>query len=307
MLLSFAPILGLALGSFLNVCIVRLPKHESIVKPRSRCPQCGHELNWYENIPLLSYLYLRGRCRHCQARISIQYPLVELGFALWFTFWIFIFVAGETALSPLWGRPLTGADLPVLAVGEIIFGFLSIGLLVMDWQTHKLSDAFTLPGILLGMMLICTRAIFLGPGEGDVVLSSHHLRLRSPGSMVELGNVFLTGPEHLIYYRLFATAGAALLLLAIRGLYKLIRKREGMGLGDVKLLAMIAAFLGFWPAIVALFAGVLLATAYAAALYLRRKADALTELPFGSFLAVGGLLSALFGERIVSWYTALLH
>jgi leader peptidase (prepilin peptidase)/N-methyltransferase len=189
----------------------------------------------------------------------------------------------------------------------LILGFLLLGLLVMDWLTHKLPDAFTLTGSLLGFVLICTQAIFLAPGQGDIHFSPNHsLRLSSPGSYVAKGDVFMTGPEHLVLGRLFAMIAAAALILLIRWLYKLLRHREGLGLGDAKLLAMIAAFLGFWPAILALFLGVVLCGAYAVILLARNKATATTRLPFGSFLSIGGLISALFGTSVIAWYTSLL-
>jgi leader peptidase (prepilin peptidase)/N-methyltransferase len=136
--------------------------------------------------------------------------------------------------------------------------------------------------------------------------SSKQLRLRSPGSFAAQGNVFLTGPEHLIFGRLAAVCGVAFLLLAVRWIYKALRKRDGMGLGDVKMLAMIAAFLGFWPAILALCAGVLTAAAYSVMLLAAKKATATTRIPFGSFLGIGGLFAAVFGERIIAAYTSLL-
>ena len=187
----------------------------------------------------------------------------------------------------------------------LILGFLLLGLLVMDWQTHTLPDAFTYTGIATGLFLTCTRAIFLGPTE-DQVLLAHKAPITAAMS-VEKGNVFLTGPEALIGGRILAILAAAALLFGIRAIYKLIRDREGMGLGDVKLLAMIAAFLGFLPALLALFAGVLAASFYGAALLVRRRADRTTQLPFGSFLAAGGLLAAIFGNRLIDSYTALLR
>ena len=193
------------------------------------------------------------------------------------------------------------------AISVAILGFLLIGLMVMDWQTLRLPDAFTLTGIFIGMLLVCTQAIFLSPGEDQIVLNStHQLRLSSPGSFMSRGNVFLTGPEALIFGRLAAVCGAALILLAVRWIYKALRHREGMGLGDVKLLAMIAAFLGFWPAVLALFVGVLSASVWGVFLLARGRANSMSRLAFGSFLSFGGLIAALFGERVISSYSALL-
>jgi leader peptidase (prepilin peptidase)/N-methyltransferase len=196
-------------------------------------------------------------------------------------------------------------ELEILSLA--VLGFLLIGLIVIDWQTLTLPDAFTLTGIAIALFLVCTQAIFLGPTEDQVLLTKHSLHLTSPGGVTDHGNVFLTGPESLIFGRIVAISGAALILLIIRWLYKALRHREGMGMGDVKLLAMIAAFLGFWPSILALFIGVLIASLYGVLLLLRGKAHATTKLAFGSFLAIGGLISAQFGDRIINMYTALLR
>jgi leader peptidase (prepilin peptidase)/N-methyltransferase len=301
-------LVGLLFGSFLNVCIARLPLHESIVTPRSHCPACGHTIRWYDNLPLLSWIALRARCRDCKARISWQYPAVEFAVGLWFCGCV------GTTISHLsrthdFGNSLSSNDVPTIIVGfsTAILGFLLIGLMVMDWQTHRLPDAFTLTGTAIGLFLVCVQAIFLGPGQDQVLLANQHIQLRSPGSGSFEGNVFLTGPEVLIFGRIAAVVGAALLLLIVRWVYKAIRKRDGMGLGDVKMLAMIAAFLGFTQSLVALFAGAFAASFYGIFLIVTGKARGATKLPFGSFLAVGGLLAALFGSRIVDWYTNLLH
>ncbi len=180
--------------------------------------------------------------------------------------------------------------------------------MVMDWRTQRLPDTFTLTGIGIGFVLVCVRAFFLKPGEGDVVLdTTHQLRMSSPGASQALGNVFMTGTEAMVLERVAAIAGAALLLLAVRWIYKAVRKRDGMGLGDVKLLAMIAAFLGFWEAMLALFVGVVAASVYGVALVARKKAGAESKLPLGSFLAAGGLFAALEGTRVVDWYMGLLR
>ena len=150
------------------------------------------------------------------------------------------------------------------------------------------------------------QAIFLEPGENDIKLPPHSLRMSSPGSFVAKGNVFLTGPEHLVFGRLAAIVGAALILLVIRWTYRAVRHRDGIGLGDVKLLAMIAAFLGWWPAVLSLLVACVLVLPYALFLLLRRRASGFTELPFGSFLCAGGLIAALAGGPIVAWYAGLL-
>nr|WP_218892225.1 A24 family peptidase [Granulicella arctica] len=298
-------LLGLLFGSFLNVCIARIPHSESIVKPRSRCPHCGKSIRWHDNIPVLSWLLLRGRCRECKAAISSQYPLVELATGIWFS------IAGAH-LARLYAIPGDAAfnQLASATVAQILFiilGFLLIGLMVMDWQTQLLPDVFTFTGIAISFFLTCVQAFFLGPTEDRVILGAHHIRLASPGNVIDHGNVFFTGPENMINSWLFATVGAASILLLIRWLYKAIRHREGMGLGDVKLLALIAAFLGFWPAVLSLFLGVLLASSYAVILLIRGRAGATTRLAFGSFLCLGGLITALVGNRILETYEAFLR
>ena len=300
-------LLGLIFGSFLNVCISRLPQHESIAHPRSRCPQCKAPIRWYDNIPLLSWLLLRGRCRDCKQVIPSRYPLVELAIGLWFMASVGTFLSSYSRIHEF-GNSFSSADIPNLigALTIAILGFLLIGLMVMDWQTLLLPDAFTFTGIAIGLFLTFIRAAFLGPTEDQVVLSNHHITLTSPGGVTDTGNVFLTGPEHLIFGRITAICATAVILLLIRWLYKALRHREGMGLGDVKLLAMIAAFLGFWAAVLALFLGVLLATVYAIVLLLRGKAGAASKLAFGSFLAIGGLIAATFGNRLIEMYTSFL-
>jgi len=192
-------------------------------------------------------------------------------------------------------------------LGFFALGWLLIGLVVMDWEWQRLPDAFTLGGIAVGMFLVCCQAIFLGPGEDQVVLNTaHQLRLSSPGSFASRGNVFLTGPESLIFGRLAAVCGAALILLLVRWGYKALRGRDGLGLGDVKMLAMVAAFLGFWPAVLTLLLAMGLGSAWAVGLMVRGKAGGLTRLPLGSFLGIAGLLVAVFGNELIRWYTSLL-
>lgn len=200
-----------------------------------------------------------------------------------------------------------GMLLSLQATEIAILGLLLIGLLVMDWQTLRLPDTFTLTGIALGFILTFTGVIFLSPGQDQILLPAEHLRLRSPGAGQVEGNLLLTGPEAVVLGRLAAIVGAALLLLTVRALYRRVRHREGMGLGDVKLLAMIAAFLGFGPALLAFFIGIIAAAAYGIFLLSRGRADAATRLPFGSFLAAGGLVAAVLGSPILTWYAGQLR
>jgi leader peptidase (prepilin peptidase) / N-methyltransferase len=313
LLLAFelpAFLLGLLFGSFLNVCISRLPEHRSVVKPRSHCPRCLAPIRWYDNVPLLSWVLLAAKCRSCKAAIPWRYPAVELATGLWFALMaskIVPFVLGMPyRVSGLGGR-VAGSGIPAyLGIGDVallILGFLLIGLLVMDWQTHTLPDAFTLTGTAIGLFIVCVQAIFLPSGAYDVHLNPRsQMRMSSPGSFASQGDVFMTGPEHLVFGRLLAICAAAAIPWLIRALYKALRGREGLGLGDVKLMAMIAAFLGFAPTMVALFFGVILGAMYGIVLLARRRASGTSRIPLGTFLCIGGLVAALFAEPMMAWY-----
>ena len=293
-------LLGLIFGSFLNVCIARLPHHQSISTPASRCPHCLHPIRFYDNIPLLSYILLRARCRDCRAPISLRYPAVELCSGIWFAL-ITARLIPILASSNLSAEALATSS--IIAISLTMLGFLLIGLFVTDLETNLLPDAFTFPGIGIALFLVCTQAIFLGPKEDQLLL--RHKAPITAAMSVEKGNVFLTGPEALIGGRIVAILAMAALLLAVRAVYKVMRHREGMGLGDVKLLSMIAAFLGFRPALLALFLAVCAAALFGIVLLLTGRATRATRLPFGSFLAAGGILAALVGNRLIDSYTAL--
>ena len=301
---AMGAVLGLLLGSFLNVCVVRLPAGESVVDGRSKCRECGATIRWYDNLPVVSWLLLRGQCRSCGKTISWRYPAVELAVAAWFAV-----VAHR--LAPLFrvaGVPLTVeavAQGVLSAAGMAVLGWLLIGLAVTDWRTQILPNAMTLGGVAAGIFLVCLQGIFLRQDENRVLLHRAN-PLSSPGNVVDRGNVLLTGPEALIGGRMLAVIAAAAVLLAVRALYRAVRRREGLGLGDVKLLAMVAAFLGFAPAVLTLFVGVVAGSGYGTVLLLRRQAGGQTRLPLGSFLAGGGLLAALFGQQILGWYRSLL-
>lgn len=290
---------GLLFGSFLNVCIARLPYGESIVKPGSHCPGCMFPIRWYDNIPLLSFVILRGRCRKCFQRISWRYPIVELSVALWFSGWVY------WLLRPALYRFEQPVDIFPWVI-SVCLGWFLIGLFFTDLETHLLPDFLTWPGILLGFLITCVQAMFLPDGSGDIHLH-RQLRMNSPGAMIQRGDVFLTGTEALVFGRIAAIVGTASILWLIRAAYKAFRGREGMGLGDVKLMALLAAFLGFWPAMLALFLGVVSCAAVAVFLLATRRANLATRLPFGSFLAVGGMLSAIFGPPLLHWYGSLLR
>jgi leader peptidase (prepilin peptidase)/N-methyltransferase len=294
-------VLGLLFGSFLNVCIARVPRGESVVHPRSRCPKCEAGILWYDNIPVLSWLLLQGRCRNCKHAIALHYPLVEIGLGLWF-------MAQAAEIYTVLYLPHSADIVPdvIARIGIAFLGFLLIGLMVMDWQTQLLPDVFTLGGIAVSFFLTCARTIFLAPNEDDVILKNQQIQISSPGSSAGQGNVFLTGPERMLGQWLLSVCAAVLILLLVRWLYRVLRHREGMGLGDVKLFGLLAAFLGFWSATLALFLGVLVASLYAVVLLVRGRVGATSKLAFGSFLAAGGLIAALYGEKIINLYKTLL-
>jgi len=238
---------GLMIGSFLNVCIHRLPRRESIVWPASHCTSCDRPLEWFENIPVIGWLALRGRCRTCGSRISAMYPLVEVTTGVVFAGGVLVY-----GLSPL------------LFV-RLAFAFALIVLFVIDLQHRILPNAITLPGIAAGF----AASLFLPPGW----LSS------------------LIG--------ILAGGG---ILFAIAEAYYRLRGIEGLGMGDVKMLAMIGAVLG-WPLMLltlvfASFAGSLVGVGLMAS----GRGGMQAALPFGTFLALGALVAAVAGDPILSWY-----
>ena len=247
---------GLAFGSFLNVCISRLPPHESIVRPGSRCPNCGAAIAARDNIPLLSFVLLRGRCRACHRQIAWRYPAIELAMAaLWLLCWL------------KYGFTLE-------AVGTAVLSFLLLGLAAMDAETMLLPDTFTLPGIVLGVVYsaaICGRI-------RCALLSAA-----------------------------WGAAGAAI-ILAVAGVYWLMRKRQGMGMGDAKLVALIAAWLGPIQGLLVLFLGVLAAALYGIGVsVVRRRFDATDPLPLGSFLCGAALFALFQGQHTLAWYASFFR
>ena len=239
---------GAIIGSFLNVCIVRLPEQRSIVRPPSHCPTCRRDIAWYDNVPLLSYVLLRGRCRGCGTRISPLYPAVEL-------------LTGALAVA-LWLR--LG---PTLAfVGYFAFAAALVTITFIDLDHRIIPDVISLPGIVVGLAVS-----FVSP-------------LVTPVDAV-LG--------------IFAGGGV---LLAIALAYQAIRGQEGMGGGDVKLLAMIGAFLGWQSVFVTLMLASLIGSLIGVALMLYQRADTKLAIPFGPFLACGALVYLFFGDRILAFY-----
>ncbi|MGA2276695.1 MAG: prepilin peptidase [Terracidiphilus sp.] len=289
----FAGLLGLAFGSFLNVCLSRWPAGESVVTPRSHCRNCGRTLTWWENVPLASWLALRGRCRSCHSWIGWRYPLVEAALGgLWgITTWYLCPRMLSPNLSPT-AAPLvfiyaTGLD---IAIGKIIFYWLAVALAVLDAENLWLPNWITLPGIGLGLLFTSSNFVM-----GDWLAEGPWISLLGTFSTSLIGNGI-------------AILAAAGLILLIRWVYWLIRRREGIGLGDAKLMALLAAWLGLPGALLAFGLGAVLGTLAAAVLLIvpsaRRDSEswATSKLPLGTFLCIGGIVSSLWGEPIIAAY-----
>jgi leader peptidase (prepilin peptidase)/N-methyltransferase len=286
----FAGLLGLAFGSFLNVCLSRWPEGESVVQPRSHCRHCTHMLAWWENVPLLSWLLLRGRCRNCRAWIGWRYPLVEAALAaLWMQASRLFFAICFRSEMP------DGAIYAALSftVGQTILYWLLVALAVFDAENLWLPDRITLSGIAIGFVsflvqIELNRTIAMGR-YGAESLRFHVL-------------------SRAAFERLLSILAAAGLILLIRWLYRLVRRREGLGLGDAKLMALLAAWLGLPQALLAFALGVVLGALVAVALLLipsarvDRASWAASKLPLGTFLCVGGIVGSLWGQPILAAY-----
>ena len=253
--------LGAIVGSFLNVVIHRYPRGESIVTPPSHCPHCSAKIKPYDNVPILSYLWLRGRCRACREPISARYPLVELANALFY----------------LAAYQRTGPTIGFIAIAALIS--MTIALIYIDLDIQILPDVIDIPGIVIGLGIGATH---LGALYPDLQLSSTLLES-------------VTG----------AAAGAGVLLV-IGLTYKLVRKIEGMGFGDVKMMAMLGAVGGWEP----LFPLLLLASVTGAVtglLVAAKSAEGMkAAVPFGVFLGIAFLVVLFFGPTLFRWYLALL-
>jgi leader peptidase (prepilin peptidase)/N-methyltransferase len=241
---------GLMCGSFLNVCIHRLPLRQSVVWPGSRCPHCARSLRWFENLPVLSYLALGGRCRGCRAPISIRYPLVELATMAAF-------------LLTYWAIGWTPSLIPRLALSAAL-----IVLFAIDLEHQILPNVITLPGVVVGLAF----SFFLPPGWQSAVA----------GILIGGG-----------------------LLWAIAAGWELVRGIEAMGFGDVKMLAMIGAFLGWKLTLLTFVLSTVAGGVLGAGLLLFGRGNMTTALPFGTFLALGALVSSLVGEHLLDWYLSL--
>ena len=259
---------GLLIGSFLNVCIYRFPRDISVARPRSHCPHCLRTIAWYDNIPVVSFLMLRARCRHCLAAIPARYALVELSTGL-------AFLLSAYALGP-----------SIAAAKYAVFSAILIALIVTDLLDRILPDELTLGGVLIGLAF----APFINAEPGFLALI--FWRLRSPG-WIRLADAA------------FAAAVASGMIWFVGWAYQKVRHREGLGFGDVKMLAMLGAFLGLRGALAAMIGGSLLGAIFGLGYILIRKKSLTYELPFGSFLGIAALGVAVWGEVIAAWYGRL--
>jgi len=246
--LVVAAMVGLVVGSFLNVCIHRVPRQESVAWPGPHCPQCGQAIAWYDNIPVLSYLSLRGRCRHCRAGIPARYLLVEIATAGLFVMIVHLYPPG------------------VLMASRLVFGCALIVLFVVDLDHRILPNVITVPGIAVGFVFAS---------------------LSEPGWRSSLIGIVAGGG----------------IPFAIAWLYERIRGHPGLGMGDVKMLAMIGAFLGWEQMLLTLVLGSFLGSIIGVVFIMAGK-GARYALPFGTFLAVGALAAIIVGDQVLAWYLA---
>jgi len=263
-----AVLAGLLIGSFLNVCIYRWPRDLSVVKPRSFCPACDKPIAWFDNIPLLSFFLLGGRCRNCHQPIPVRYPVVEsltalsFGFAVW-----------------LLGPTLAG-------VKFCVFAAILIALLFSDLEERILPDEFTLGGAVLGVLF----TTFVPPNTAimPLLLMSVHIQNR----------YFIAFAESL-----FGAVVCSVSLWIVAVLYQKIRHREGLGLGDVKMVAMIGAFLGVYNALLTLVVASVLGAVVGLLFIWFTGKDATTyELPFGTFLAFAALVVGFASEVVFKFW-----
>ncbi|MFZ1009084.1 MAG: prepilin peptidase [Candidatus Sulfotelmatobacter sp.] len=294
--------LGLAFGSFLNVCIYRLPLGLSVVTPRSACPRCKRPIAFYDNLPVLSWLILRGRCRHCKATISVRYLLIEL-------------LTGVLFLGCYAYAALTLATLKYC-----VFGFLLLGLIFTDAETKLLPDNLTLPGIVLGLLF-------------SFVVPVHDLASQFVPGMVNLPfSADVSAPLLSLLDSLLGAALGASFIYGAGAVYLRWRGAEGMGFGDVKLMAMVGAFLGMKLTIFTIFAASLAGSLFGLSTvlmvwikrtrrFMRRFADLRSarqrgwqsaqmvyrhyQMPFGVFLGSMALLALFVGNRFLGWYGRL--
>ena len=274
MILGIVLLFGLIVGSFLNVCIARIPLETSIVSPPSHCPRCKTPIRWYDNIPLASFVVLRGRCRTCGQHISWRYPLVELLNGLLYLWALAEFgIAGETVL------------VMALCSSLVVITFI-------DLDHQIIPDVITFPGMVLGLAVapffMTTLAGPLPFGLGSVL-----------PPLGQNGTSFLNAFIGLVL------GGAPLYLIGL--LWEKLRKVEAMGGGDVKYMAMVGSFLGWKGAFLTIMLGAIAGSVVGIALIALKKHQADKVIPFGPFLAFGTLLTLFRGSEIIAWYLDLIR
>ena len=264
---------GLVVGSFLNVCILRIPADKSIVLPASSCPKCGKAIAPYDNIPVLSWLILGGKCRNCKTKISAMYPAVELLTGLLFLACYFVF--GLTLESLKWA----------------IFAAMLVVLTITDLRERILPDAVNFFGLGAGLLF----SFFTKPLDGTALwIANRWFDFPPPQPVLSFVDAILG-----------AVAGSGLLWVVAEGYFRL-RGREGMGLGDVKMMAAVGAFLGLKRTLMTVLAASLLGSVIGIVLIAVSKKGRDYELPFGTFLGAGALLVLFFGTPALQWYQSLM-
>lgn len=289
----FAGLLGLAFGSFLNVCATRWPEGESVVGPGSHCRSCGRTLVWHENIPLGSWLALRGRCGSCDAWIGMRYPLVELAVSACWA------LAAWQTLPALWATGWTATsvfDACLFGAEKMILSWLLIGLAVFDAENLWLPDRLTLGGAVLGLPFTFLRfGVHWVWKTGPLGWTS--------GMETHGQHTF----EAIIHWSIGVVIAPGIILFT-RWAYKRVRQRHGVGLGDAKLMLLLAVWLGLSHTLLAFVLGIGFGTIFALALLaLPRRGPqaerwAVTKLPLGTFLCAGGIISAFWGTPLIDAY-----
>jgi leader peptidase (prepilin peptidase)/N-methyltransferase len=267
-------LLGLMIGSFLNVCILRIPRGESIVRPNSRCPNCHAAIMPYDNVPVLSWLFLGGKCRNCKVKISPLYPSIEL-----LTGGLFLLC------YLLFGASIQAAKWAALSA-------LLVVLTATDIRERILPDAVNLTGFVIAMAV----SFFLAPTDGAAMwISNRIFDFPPPRPVLSVVDALLG-----------ALVGSGLLWIVGEGYFRL-RGKEGMGLGDVKMMGMVGAFLGVKRTLLTVLFGSLLGSLIGIVIVLATRKDRDYELPFGAFLGAGALLVVFFGTPVLNWYQSLLY
>jgi leader peptidase (prepilin peptidase) / N-methyltransferase len=269
---TFTGVLGAMIGSFLNVVIHRVPLEQSIVLPSSACPSCRTPLRAYDNIPILSFLILRGRCRSCREPISIRYPIVEALTAI-----LFVLVTIHDGVS---------FALPF----DLAFVAALVALIFIDAEHMILPNVITYPGIVFALIMRLTVPYLAAPSQLDDL----------PGLIERMPSLPIWAVS-LIGAALGALIGGGSLWL-MGFLWERLRGVEAMGLGDVKMMLMVGAFLGWRLAVLTIFVGVFSGSVAGIAVMVRRGRNLQMMLPFGIFLGAGAIASVLVGHQIVEWY-----